>query len=83
MDFYHRIEDRGTGLIFDWEGPRRMTSGANGSFTLVLTGEDIKPDFRYQNAWLDFQFVGLSKSGGRIGNSEKISRQVNFTVDCP
>jgi hypothetical protein len=82
-DFYYRIEDRATGSVFDWQGPRRMPADANGNFTLVFSGEDVNPNFRKPNAWLDFQFVGLSKSGGHVGNSEKIVQQVSYTFDCP
>jgi len=82
-DFYYRIEDRATGAVFDWQGPRRMVMDANGNFTLVFTGEDVNPNFRKPNAWLDFQMIGLSKSGGRVGNTEKVVQQVSYTFDCP
>jgi hypothetical protein len=82
-DFYYRIEDKATGAVFDWQGPRKMVADGNGDFILVFTGEDVNPNFRKPNAWLDFQFVGLSKSGGRVGNSEKIVQQVGYTFDCP
>jgi hypothetical protein len=82
-DFYYRMEDRSTGAVFDWQGPRRMTTDANGNFTLVFTGEDVNPNFRKPNAWLDFQVVGLNKSGGRVGSTEKIVQQVSYTFDCP
>jgi hypothetical protein len=82
-DFYYRIEDRATGAVFDWQGPRRMSADANGNITLVFSGEDVNPNFRKPNAWLDFQFVGLNKSGGHVGNSEKIVQQVSYTFDCP
>ncbi len=82
-DFYYRIEDRATGAVFDWQGPRRMPADANGNFALTFKGEDVNQNFRKPNAWLDFQFVGLNKSGARIGNSEKIVQQVSYTFDCP
>jgi hypothetical protein len=82
-DFYYRIEDKATGAVFDWQGPRKMIADGNGNYTLVFTGEDVNPNFRKPNAWLDFQFVGLSKSGGRMGNSEKVVQQVSYTFDCP
>ena len=83
VDFYYRIQDKATGAVFDWQGPRRMLVDANGSFTLAFSGEDVNANFRKPNAWFDFQFVGLSRSGGRIGSSEKIVQQVNYTFDCP
>ncbi len=82
-DFYYRTEDRATGAVFDWQGPRRMMRDASGNFTLVLTGEDVSPNFRKPNAWLDFQMIGLSKSGGRVGSTEKVVQQVSYMFDCP
>lgn len=82
-DFYYRIEDRATGAVFDWQGPRRMSTDANGNFILLFTGEDVNPNFRKPNAWLDFQVIGLSKSGVRVGSTEKIVQQVSYTFDCP
>jgi hypothetical protein len=82
-DFYYRIEDRATGAVFDWQGPRRMSSDANGNIILVFTGEDVNPNFRKPNAWFDFQVVGLNKSGGRVGSTEKVVQQVSYTFDCP
>ncbi len=82
-DFYYRIEDQATGAVFDWQGPRRMSADANGNFTLVFTGEDVNPNFRKPNAWFDFQVIGLSKSGGRVGSTEKVVQQVSYTFDCP
>jgi hypothetical protein len=83
VDFYYRIQDRTTGAVFDWQGPRRMLADANGDFALVFLGEDVNANFRKPNAWFDFQFVGLSRTSGRVGNSEKIVQQVNYTFDCP
>jgi len=83
VDFYYRIQDKATGAFFDWQGPRRILVDGNGNFTLAFAGEDVHANFRKPNAWFDFQFVGLSRSGGRIGNSEKIIQQVNYTYDCP
>ncbi len=82
-DFYYRIEDRATGAVFDWQGPRRMLMDGKGNFTLIFTGEDVNPNFRKPNAWLDFQVMGLNKSGGRVGSTEKIVQQVGYTFDCP
>lgn len=83
VDFYYRIEDRATGAVFDWQGPRRMSADATGNYVLVFSGEDVNPNFRKPNAWFDIQLVGLSKSGGRVGNSEKIVQQVSYLFDCP
>lgn len=82
VDFYYRIEDRETGAIFDWQNAGRMIRDANGSFTLVFSGEKVNANFRKPNAWFDYQFIGSSGSGV-VGRSEKIEQQVTYTFDCP
>ena len=83
VQFYYRIEDKGTGAVFDWQNFGKMIPDANGNFTLAFTGDNVSANFRKPNAWFDFQFVGLSRSGGVVGRSEKISQQVNYSLDCP
>lgn len=83
VNFYYRIVDRSTGAAFDWQNAGRMPSDANGNFVLVFSGDDVNANFRKPNAWLDFQFVGLSRSGGVVGRSEKIEQKVTYTLDCP
>ena len=83
VDFYYRVVDRSTGSAFDWQNAGRMPTDANGNFVLAFSGDDVNANFRKPNAWLDFQFIGLSKSGGVIGRSEKIEQQVTYTFDCP
>ena len=82
VDFYYRIQDRSTGAIFDWQNAGRMISGANGTFTIVFSGDDVNANFRKPNAWFDYQFIGSSQSGV-VGRSEKIEQQVTYTFDCP
>jgi len=82
VDFYYRIQDRATGAVFDWQNAGRMISGANGSFSIVFSGEDVNANFRKPNAWFDYQFIGSSQSGV-VGRSEKIEQQVTYTFDCP
>ena len=83
VDFYYRIVDRSTGTAFDWQNAGRMPPDTNGNFVLVFSGESVNANFRKPNAWLDFQFIGLSRSGGVVGRSEKIEQQVSYTFDCP
>jgi hypothetical protein len=82
IDFYYRIEDRATGAIFDWQNAGRMIRQANGSFSLVFSGEKVNANFRKPNAWFDYQFIGSSGSGV-VGRSEQIEQQVSYTFDCP
>jgi hypothetical protein len=83
VQFYYRIEDRATSAVFDWQNAGKMLQDANGNFTLVFSGDSVNANFRKPNAWFDYQFVGLSKSGGIVGRSEKIIQQVSYTFDCP
>lgn len=83
VQFYYRIQDRATGAIFDWQNAGRMISEADGTFTLAFKGEQVNADSRRPNAWLDYQFVGLSRTGGVVGRSEKIEQQITYTFECP
>jgi hypothetical protein len=83
VQLYYRIEDRATGAVFDWQNAGKMLQDANGNFALVFSGDNVNANFRKPNAWFDYQFVGLSKSGGVVGRSEKIIQQVSYTFDCP
>jgi len=83
VNFYYRIVDRSTGAAFDWQNAGRMPSDPNGNFVLAFSGDDVNANFRKANAWLDFQFIGLSSSGGVVGRSEKIEQKVSYTLDCP
>lgn len=83
VQLYYRIEDRATGAVFDWQNAGKMILGADGSFSMVFSGDTVNANFRKPNAWFDYQFVGLSKTGGVVGRSEKIVQQVSYTFDCP
>ena len=83
VNFYYRTQDRATGAVFDWQNAGRMFPDANGNFSLIFSGESINPNFRKANAWFDYQFIGISSSGGVVGRSEKIEQQVSYTLDCP
>ena len=83
VQFFYRIEDRATGAVFDWQNAGKMLQDAGGNFAIIFSGENVNANFRKPNAWFDYQFVGLSKTGGVVGRSEKIVQQVSYTFDCP
>ena len=83
VQLYYRIEDRATGAIFDWQNAGKLVPDGNGNFNIVFAGESVNANFRKPNAWFDYQFVGLSKTGGVVGRSDKIVQQVSYTFDCP
>ena len=83
VQFWYRIEDRSTGAVFAWQNAGRMVAEVNGTFTLVFNGENVNADSRRPNAWLDYQFIGVSRAGDVIGRSEKIEKQIIYTFECP
>jgi hypothetical protein len=83
VQLYYRIEDRATGAVFDWQNAGKMLQDAGGNFAIIFSGDNVNPNFRKPNAWFDYQFIGLSKTGGVVGRSEKIVQQVSYTFDCP
>jgi len=60
-----------------------MTANGNGNFTLTFSGESVKPDYRLDGAWFEFEFVGLAKSGNVVDRSDKFQQLVKYTLDCP
>jgi ABC-type transport system substrate-binding protein len=83
VQFYYRIVDRSTGAAFEWQNFGKMIPEADGTFSLVFNGEQVNADSRRPNAWLDYQFVGLSKTGDVVGRTEKIEKQITYTFECP
>jgi hypothetical protein len=82
VDFYYRTQDKATGAVFEWRNGGRMVRDVNGNFVIAFSGEDVNPNFRKPNAWLDFQFIG-SNPTGVVGRSEKIVQQIDYSNDCP
>ena len=83
VQFYYRIVDRSTGTAFEWQNFGKMIGEADGTFSLVFNGEQVNADSRRPNAWLDYQFIGLSKTGDVVGRTEKIEKQITYTFECP
>jgi len=83
VDFYYRIVDRDTGVSFDWQNAGRMPPDTNGNFVRTFSGDEVNANFRKLNAWLDFQFVGISRTNGVVGRSDKIEQQITYMLECP
>ncbi len=81
--FYYRMVDAKRLYPSAWMNFGKMTANGNGNFTLTFTGEDVDPNLRIDGGWLDFQFVGLSKTGDVVDRSDKITQLVKYTLDCP
>jgi len=80
---YYRIVDKPDGLYpSPWQGPIAMKDNKGGNFSIVFSGEDVNSSLRLDEAWFDFQFVGLNKGGGVVDRTQKIERLVTYTKDC-
>lgn len=81
--FYYRIVDLKRLYPSEWKAFGKMNADGNGAFSLTFSGEDVNSNLRIDGSYLDFQFVGLSKSGDVVDRSEKIQELVKYTFDCP
>lgn len=81
--FFYRITDLKRLYSKDYRNFGKMTANGNGNFTLTFTGENVHPELRIDGSWLDFQFVGLAKSGNVVDRSATIESLVKYTFDCP
>jgi len=81
--FYYRVADLARLYPSEWKAFGSMTKNGGGNFTLTFTGEDVHPNLRVDGSYVDFQFVGLAKSGDVVDRSEKIESLVKYTFDCP
>ncbi len=86
VDFYYRFEDLTTQptTMTEWKNYGKMTSDKNGNFSITFDVNLIHPDLRaIDKAWIDYQFVGLSKTLEAVGRSGKISQQIQYVKNCP
>ena len=83
VEFFYRIVDLKRLYPGEWKSFGKMSATGNGNFTLTFKGEDVHPDLRIDGSWIDFQFVGLAKSGNVVDRSEKIESLIKYTFDCP
>jgi len=82
VDMYIRVRDKHSLDVPNWNWSRTLETDGLAHFWVTLKGEDVPPDSRKDQAWFDFQFIGISKNGGVIGRTEKIKDQVSYTIDC-
>lgn len=82
--FFYRVVDKSSaaaaGAMVD---SREMVGDQQGHFTLIFASVDLREDLRFTNGWFEYQFVGLNKVGSVVGRSDKIVKQVTFTLGCP
>jgi len=82
---YYRIVDKPAGLYpSEWQNLGEMQEDSNGNFIFTFKGETIHPNFRVlEEAWIDFQFIGINRGGGVVDRTQKIERLVTYYKDCP
>jgi len=81
--FYYRMVDRPDALYpSEWKNAGEMDDNGGGNFSIVFSGDDVDSSLRLDDAWMDFQFIGLNKGGGVVDRTQKIEKLVTFMKDC-
>ncbi len=85
VEMYYRIVDAPSGLYpSEWMLVGNLGTDNKGTFYTTFAAEAINPNFRgLDNAWIDFQFVGINKGGAAVDRTQKIERLVNYYKACP
>lgn len=85
VEMYYRVVDAPSGLYpSEWMLVGNLGTDNKGTFYTTFRAEDINPNFRgLDNAWVDFQFVGINKGGAAVDRTQKIERLVNYFKACP
>jgi hypothetical protein len=81
--FYFRMKDKATGIVNDWASGGDMRSVGNNMFELIFRANAIPGDARYQDAWVQYQFVGIDQDLQSIGHSQIFGEDITFTPKCP
>lgn len=85
VEMYYRIIDAPSGLYpSEWTLVGNLGTDNNGTFFTTFRALDINPNFRsLDQAWIDFQFVGINKGGAAVDRTQKIERLVTYYKNCP
>ena len=70
--FYYRMVDFKRLYPGEWTNAGKMDKLGNGVYQIVFSGEDVHPNLRLDEGFLDFQFVALNKGGSAIDQNSKI-----------
>lgn len=82
--FFYRVIAKDSGMAAGaMVDSKTMVGDDKGHFTLSFKATDLKEDLRFANGWFEYQFVGLNKGKGIVARSEKVVKQVTFTLACP
>jgi hypothetical protein len=85
VEMYYRIVDAPSALYpSDWKLVGNLGTDNKGNYSITFEALDIDPNYRgNEQAWLDFQFIGVNKGGGTVDRTQKIERLVTYYKDCP
>lgn len=82
VDLYWRLRDKHSTFVPNWSWGRTLETDGLYHFWITISGSDIASDLRKHQAWFDFEFVGMNKTGDAMGRTEKITNLVSYTIDC-
>ena len=80
--FYYRLENKTNGIISEWSNAEMRPAG-NNIFEFIFRSKTIPEEARYQQAWIQYQFVGLNQAGESLGNTQIFVHEINYQPDCP
>lgn len=85
VEMYYRVVDAPSGLYpSEWMLVGNLGTDNKGNFYTTFKAQDINPNFRgLDQAWIDFQFVGINKGGAAVDRTQKIERLVTYYKNCP
>jgi hypothetical protein len=82
--FFFRLKDKATGLVNEWSGGGELRAVGNSMFEFNFRASAIPNGARYyQDAWVQYQFMGIDKSGQSLGRTQIFSQEITYTPDCP
>lgn len=85
VEMYYRVVDAPSALYpSEWKLVGNLGTDSKGNYFTTFEALDIDPNYRgYEQAWLDFQFIGVNKGGGTVDRTQKIERLVTYYKECP
>ena len=83
VSFFFRMKDKSSGMTSQWSNGDDMRTPGNNQFEFILNIGAIPDEARFQEAWLEYQFVAMNRFRQPIGRSQIFTDQVSFTLACP
>jgi hypothetical protein len=76
---YYRLQDKYSARQTDWGGGAIMSDNDRGSYFYTIELDQINDHEKYEDAWLQFQFVAASVPRKRLGASVVDRNSVSLT----